>query len=188
MAHALRPRGAVAVPLVACGADNQPSHRMADESDLLDRPRPRVDDLSDQLGEPPVEQVEAIGEDADDRQGEGLGGAGVLAAEPLVGGMVQGQQGEIRRRDDAPTSCRWGRSGSDYDTPPISELAPFFSPLPSWERGGGEGVGRTRTPSSRCAEAPSPQPSPARGEGAEGSLRSVLRLRRDLMQSFFFAR
>jgi hypothetical protein len=34
------------------------------------------------------------------------------------------------------------------------------APLPSWERGGGEGVHATN---------PSPQPSPARGEGATPS-------------------
>ena len=56
--------------------------------------------LDDVVTEEPVELVEAVGQDAEGGQREGLGGVRVLAAEPLVLGVPQGQQPDVVAKQD----------------------------------------------------------------------------------------
>ena len=55
-------------------------------------------------GDALVEQVEALAQGADHRQGEGLGGARVLFAKAVVGGVVERQQQDVGGGAD----CRGG--------------------------------------------------------------------------------
>ena len=70
-------------------------------------PRVVVAVLGHQFGDPEVEEVEPLGEDADDRQGQGLGGVRVVATEGLMPFAVERPEGQVGRGPDA--GARGGR-------------------------------------------------------------------------------